>query len=932
MHRLRPVIQLVILTVFAASITTGCRSIASYAPAADAAGDAGNDGADRDSAPKDSGPDRRVDQRNDAASDGATDLVFPDQGPPPLASWTRVTGAEGANSKFEAADVALLPNGGLAIVGLLTGSVDFGGGPRSASTGSDMAVVVLDAEHRHVWSRNFGGTSLAAATGVGVDSNGDIVLVGSITSATDLGQGQRVPQKTDIAVVKLAGADGAHKWDALFGGPENDFSGRLLIAPDDSIVLVGSFQGVTSNPIALTSAGSTDGLILRLEPDGTPRWARQIGSSGSDGLLAVTASSTGFVVGGWYGGTLTIPPSPTLPAADKTDGLIARLDDMGVVKTMQRFGGAGGAFGTVESVNGVAIDGQDQLWVAGKFDSASFITGGKTFSYLGQGYATYIARLDATNQVSWGATYGNNDHNAPTSLVYAPKAKQIWWTSKAKEALSIDGSPLAASPASGMLLVGHDEKTAAVLLKVKSNRGDQDLSATSIVELPNGYALVGTQQVFWDGQSVQTTVFNREAKAEALAVATNGSSVFVSGVLQGPTDVGAGRELKPDGESDAYLASYALDGGAFRWQVRIGGNGAERAEAVAVEGNLVVVAGSFSGTLPIHNVSAAGGQDIYVAGYDEQSGALQWVRTFGSPLDDSATAVSVDATGVVVTGFMGGANDFGTGYVGDNAGYETLFVAAFDRGGKTRWAKAYRGAGKATARGGGIASAGQDVYVCGSFTVDFPFKSTSHPSKGVVYADAVVFSLDASGNERWVQPFGGSGPETCHGLAFDGQGRVGIAAESTSSDLNVDGIALPGTLLALLGDAVIAVFDVTTGKAEHARRFGAASRSDLALGVSFSAPGQLVVGGRFATSPFVFDGTHSLTVLNETSGFVASIDVPSKTIRWAERVDANASRGSSVAGVAAYPGGVVAVGYASSYQPIWPVVRKRAVVTHRPTP
>lgn len=108
--------------------------------------------------------------------------------------------------------------------------------------------------------------------------------------------------------------------------------------------------------------------------------------------------------------------------------------------------------------------------------------------------------------------------------------------------------------------------------------------------------------------------------------------------------------------------------------------------------------------------------------------------------------------------------------------------------------------------------------------------------------------------------------------------------------------------------------------------------SDLALGVSFSAPGQLVVGGRFATSPFVLDGTHSLTVLNETSGFVASIDVPSKTIRWAERVDANASRGSSVAGVAAYPGGVVAVGYASAYQPLWPTVRKRAVVTHLPAP
>ncbi len=90
------------------------------------------------------------------------------------------------------------------------------------------------------------------------------------------------------------------------------------------------------------------------------------------------------------------------------------------------------------------------------------------------------------------------------------------------------------------------------------------------------------------------------------------------------------------------------------------------AMTVDAAGNLYLV-GSFRGTVDFDigagtsELTAAGGDDIFVAKYDS-AGALLWVRSGGGASSDVATSVAIDNAGNVIVGgsFSQTANIGGT--------------------------------------------------------------------------------------------------------------------------------------------------------------------------------------------------------------------------------------------------------------------------------
>lgn len=111
------------------------------------------------------------------------------------------------------------PGGDFALAGEMSGSVDFGGGPLTATGSFDAFVAVFDAAGAHQRSAHYGGSSHDGARGVAFDGSGNVWLTGVFLSTdADFGGGTFSPGGfgSDFFVA-MYDASGAHQWSASYG-------------------------------------------------------------------------------------------------------------------------------------------------------------------------------------------------------------------------------------------------------------------------------------------------------------------------------------------------------------------------------------------------------------------------------------------------------------------------------------------------------------------------------------------------------------------------------------------------------------------------------------------------------------------------------------------------------------------------------------------
>lgn len=147
--------------------------------------------------------------------------------------------------------------------GLFAGTMDLGGGAIVSAGGNDAWLAKYDSAGNHIWSRRFGDASNQRAAGVAVDPGGDAILVGSFAGSIDFGGGAMTSAGSDdIFVARLAGFDGAWRWNRRFGSSGAEEGIAVAVGPTSDVAFAGSFTGsVDFGGGILTSAGSTDLVI-----------------------------------------------------------------------------------------------------------------------------------------------------------------------------------------------------------------------------------------------------------------------------------------------------------------------------------------------------------------------------------------------------------------------------------------------------------------------------------------------------------------------------------------------------------------------------------------------------------------------------------------------------------------------------------------------
>jgi len=263
-----------------------------------------------------------------------------------------------------------------------------------------------------------------------------------------------------------------------------------------------------------------------------------------------------------------------------------------------------------------------------------------------------------------------------------------------------------------------------------------------------GETHLGGQDVFvraYDsaGKHRWTRQFGTNFTDEGLGVATNASGVYVVGYTGGALPGQARR-----GELDVFVRKYDHSG-KHQWTRQFGTSESELGWGVAVDASGVYVTGHTLGAFP--GWTNRGDTDVFVRKYDH-SGKHQWTRQFGTDGRDMGKGVAVDASGLYVVGYTGGALP-GQAHRGEL----DVFVRKYDHSGNHQWTRQF---GTSTSDyGEGVAVNTSGVYVTGLTAGALP--NQTHRGGN----DVFVRSYTHAGAHRWTRQFGTSSSEEGSGIA-----------------------------------------------------------------------------------------------------------------------------------------------------------------------
>ena len=274
-----------------------------------------------------------------------------------------------------------------------------------------------------------------------------------------------------------------------------------------------------------------------------------------------------------------------------------------------------------------------------------------------------------------------------------------------------------------------------------------------------GYANQGGLDAFVErlnptGSRQWVRLLGSAADEEALGAAvTPDGGVIATGRTSGPLYTGH------KGARDVFVVRYGPTGTRDWIAPQLGTAADDEGRAVAVDqaGN-IIVAGVTSGAL---GSSAAGGKDAFLARYSP-TGALVWVRQFGSSADDEANAIAVD----------GSANIYVAGTTfsslhGTQAGAGDLFVAKFDAAGNRQWLM-QRGTPALDAATAIASDAAGNLTVAGHSAGAFAYTYQGGS------ADAIVLRVSAAGQLVWSRQLGSAGTERAAGVAVGSSGEAWV--------------------------------------------------------------------------------------------------------------------------------------------------------------
>jgi len=211
--------------------------------------------------------------------------------------------------------------------GYFSDTVDFGGGRLTSAGGNDAFVARYSSSGAHVWSRRWGSTSEDKALAVDIDGLGNVAVTGMFTNSVDFGGGPISNVggvgSGDIFLVKIS-STGVHLWSKGFGSAlgANQMAYAVAFDAAGSVLLTGAIVDLTSPYTvdfgggAFTGDGYANTFIAKFGSNGAHVWSKRYlaGGGHANGLAIGADGANNVFAAGYYdnsinfgGATLSSP-------------------------------------------------------------------------------------------------------------------------------------------------------------------------------------------------------------------------------------------------------------------------------------------------------------------------------------------------------------------------------------------------------------------------------------------------------------------------------------------------------------------------------------------------------------------------------------------------------------------------------------------------
>ena len=188
----------------------------------------------------------------------------------------------------------------------------------------------MDSDGGFLWARAFGGPRDDYGYAIYAVGNEQVYVAGSFFDSMALGDLGTLSSSggADAFVLKLDGG-GSILWAKTMGGPSEDEARSVWADAAGAVYVAGYFRGEADfGPASLTSAGSWDIFVHKLDRDGNSQWAESFGGSDNDKAFSACLDTSGdYYLSGFFEGTVDFdPPSGSAVfSADTPQGFIIKM-------------------------------------------------------------------------------------------------------------------------------------------------------------------------------------------------------------------------------------------------------------------------------------------------------------------------------------------------------------------------------------------------------------------------------------------------------------------------------------------------------------------------------------------------------------------------------------------------------------------------------
>ncbi|KAK3262616.1 hypothetical protein CYMTET_28537, partial [Cymbomonas tetramitiformis] len=368
-------------------------------------------------------------------------------------------------------------------------------------------------------------------------------------------------------------------------------------------------DSATFDWLRMTSWGSRDALLLKVDSRGSVEWGLQGGGGGSDMAEAVALEDgTGNVYVAASFGSLTATFGDfTVSNRGAMDCALFKVSSSGSVLWVVDFGGVG-----QERARGLAtLPDASGAVITGDFSSTAFTASSAATLDTAGAADLFVIKVSASGTVMWAAGAGGSAYDESYSVAASRISSVVYLTGRFYSKLATFGGTVLARPSSS----NADE--AAFLAQVSSA-----------------------------GSFVWALAMGGEGGGEggySTAVDIETDNVYLTGYSQSTPATFGGWILTSRGRDDIFVAAVSSQGTVL-WAVSAGGDASDAGKAVAaVPGGGALVTGWF--TSPVATFGSALLYNHKANNYDghvmkvSSAGSVEWVAQFGGADFDCGEAV-----------------------------------------------------------------------------------------------------------------------------------------------------------------------------------------------------------------------------------------------------------------------------------------------------